>query len=174
MKGEAFVKMPRAVLESDAWHSLGINARRFVDFLMLEHMRHAGAKNGMLLAPRRQLGAAGIGSHFVSAAIEQTVSRGLVLVKRGRGRRPNIYALTWLPLFDGAMPDRPWSSPRLKTAKQQSLRTTADRQHHMLPNSSRNVRSDRQTAVATATDDCCSATVKRAAPSKNHDLTRQG
>ena len=53
---------------------------------MLEHMRHAGRKNGQLLAPRRQLEKAGIGAQHVSAAIEATVSRGLVLVKRGTGR----------------------------------------------------------------------------------------
>lgn len=174
MKGEAFVKMPRDLLESDAWRSLGINARRLVDFLMLEHMRHGGRKNGQLLAPRRQLEQAGIGSHYVSAAIEETVSQGLVLVKRGRGRRANIYALSWLPLFDGATPARPWSARAAKTAKQQSVQTTADQQHHMPPDSSRKARSDCRPAVAVAPNDCCSATVETAAPYKNHDLTRAG
>ena len=36
---EQFVKMPRALLQSDAWRSLGINERRLLDFLMLEQMR---------------------------------------------------------------------------------------------------------------------------------------
>ena len=70
MKGEQFVKLPRDLLQSAAWRSLGINARRFVDFLMIEHMRQGGKHNGFLLAPRRQLWDFGIGSHFVSDAIE--------------------------------------------------------------------------------------------------------
>jgi len=174
MRGEAFVKLPRHLIESDAWRSLGINARRFLDFLMVEHMRHAGRKNGQLLAPRRQLEAAGIGAHFVSAAIEDTVDRGLVLMKRGRGRQPSVYALAWLPLFDGTMPDHPWSSHSAKTAKRQSLRETAEQQHHVLPNSSRKGRSGCQSAVAKGSNDCSFATVGRAAPSKTHDLPRAG
>src|SRR5262249_26486349 len=118
-------------------------------------------KNGQLLAPRRQLEKAGIGAHFVSAAIEETVSLGLVLVKRGRGRRPNIYALSWLPLFDGSVLERPWAM-------------TAKQQHHMLLNSSHKASNDCQSAVATTPNDCCFATVETAAPSKNHDLTRTG
>ena len=62
---EAFVKLPRTLLESEAWRSLGINARRFLEFLMLEHMRHGGKKNGSLFAPRRQLERFGIGATSV-------------------------------------------------------------------------------------------------------------
>jgi hypothetical protein len=76
------------------------------------HMRHAGRKNGQLLAPRRQLEAVGIGAHPASSAIEDTASCGLVLMKRGGGRRPNLYALSWLPPFDGAIADRPRSAGR--------------------------------------------------------------
>jgi hypothetical protein len=128
-------------------------------------MRNGGRDNGWLLAPRRQLEQAGIGSHFISAAIEETVSLGPVLVKRSRGRQPNIYALTWLPLFDGSMPDHPWSARAAKAARQQPVRTTADQQHHMVLNSSRNARNGCRTAVATASNDCCSTTVETAAPS---------
>jgi hypothetical protein len=170
-KGQSWIWITRDILESGAWRSLSINARRFIDFLLIEHMKHGGRKNGQLLAPRRQLEDAGIGSHFVSAAIEETVSRGLVLVKHGRGRRPNIYALTWLPLFDGTVLHRPWSARPVKTAEEQSLQMTAEQQHHMLPNSSHSGRSDCQTAVTKAPNDCCFATVETAAPSKNHDLT---
>jgi hypothetical protein len=108
MKGEAFVKMPRAVLESSGWRSLGINARRFVDFLMIENMNKWGKENGHLLAPRRQLEEAGIGARHVSAAIGEAETCGFVDVKRGVGRRPSTYALTWLPLADGTEPSRRW------------------------------------------------------------------
>src|SRR5262249_34930956 len=55
-----FVPLPRELLETAAWRSLGINARRLLDFLMVEHMRHGGKRNGYLLAPRRQLAEFGI------------------------------------------------------------------------------------------------------------------
>jgi hypothetical protein len=96
-KGEAFVKLPRELLESAAWRALGINARRFIDFLMIEHMRHGGKANGALLAPREQLKRFGIGARHVSAAIEEAETLGLVDCLRGVGRSPNAYALTWLP-----------------------------------------------------------------------------
>jgi len=110
VKGEAFVKLPRDVLESASWRLLSINARRFLDFLMIEHMRHGGRRNGFLLAPYRQLYAFGIGAHFVNDAIEEVERAGLMDCKRGTGRRPNYYTLTWLPLADGAAPNNRWRS----------------------------------------------------------------
>jgi hypothetical protein len=109
MKGEAFVKLPRDVLASDSWRLLSINARRFIDFLMIEHMRQGGRRNGFLLAPQRQLYAFGIGEHFVTGAIAEAERAGLVDCKRGIGRRPSYYALTWLPLADGTAPSNRWS-----------------------------------------------------------------
>lgn len=100
MKGDdvQFVKLMRHVLESDGWRRLGINARRFIDFLMIEHMRKGGQQNGLLLAPRRELCEFGIGEHYVSDAISEAESAGLVVCTRGVGRRPSLYALTWLPI----------------------------------------------------------------------------
>jgi hypothetical protein len=109
VRGEAFVKLPREVLESAAWRGLGINGRRFVDFLMIEHMRHGGKRNGFLLAPQRQLYDFGIGSHFVAGAIAEVERVGLVECKRGTGRRPSYYTLTWLSLSDGTAPSNRWS-----------------------------------------------------------------
>jgi hypothetical protein len=145
MKGEAFVKLPRELLQSDAWRSLSINARRLIDTLMLEHMRHGGKRNGFLAAPRRQLERAGIHAHLVSGAIEEVERIGLVDCRRGSGRRPSVYALTWLPLSDGTEPRNRWRQcegiaagvsaarklaktrqrPPVATTKVQSLKTTA-------------------------------------------------
>jgi len=110
-RGEPFVMLPQHLLESEAWRSLSINARRFLDFLMLEHMRHSGQENGSLLAPRRQLEQHGIGARHISAAIEETKLLGLVDCKRGTGRRPSVYALTWLPLScAGTAPSSRWQA----------------------------------------------------------------
>lgn len=103
--GDTFVPLTRALLESPRYRALGINARRLIDFLALEHLKQGLARNGFLLAPRRHLEAAGIGARHVSLAIEEAVQAGLVSVKRGTGKRPSTYALTWLPM--GTAPGRP-------------------------------------------------------------------
>jgi hypothetical protein len=97
VKGQ-FIAIPRGVLESTGWKLLSINARRFLDFVMLEHLRHGGKCNGFLLAPRSQLVKYGIGSHYISAAIEEVENTGLIHCHRGTGRRPSVYGLAWLPL----------------------------------------------------------------------------
>jgi hypothetical protein len=94
---EPWVKVPRALLSSDAWRSLGINGRRFIDFLLLEHMGKAGTQNGKLKAPYRQLEAFGISTRHISAAIHEVESLGLVSCSRNGLRSANTYTLTWLP-----------------------------------------------------------------------------
>ena len=101
---EPFIMLPRKLLASRAWQALGINGRRFVDFLMIEHMRHGGRQNGFLVAPHRQLEEFGIGARLVSGAIEEAERLGLVDCRRGVGRRPSLFELTWLPPSDGAAP----------------------------------------------------------------------
>ena len=95
-----------------------------------------GAENGKLLAPRRQLEKAGIGARHVSPAIEETRSRGLVLVKRAGGRRPNTYALAWLPLFHGSTPDRRWLTRAAVTSEGKPQALTSHRIPQMLPKGS--------------------------------------
>lgn len=108
--GEPWVWMTRDLLKSDAWQSLGINERRFIDFLLVEHMRHAGKRNGELIAPWEQLKEAGIGLRLIGDVIATVDKVGLVDCKRGTGRRPSVYALTWLPLCDGTEPGNRWQS----------------------------------------------------------------
>jgi hypothetical protein len=122
MKSESFVKLYRELLESASWRQLSINARRLLDFLMIEHMRHGGKQNGFLQAPRRQLWDFGISAHFISDAIAEVERAGLVDCKRGIGRRPSTYSLTWLPLHDGAEPSYRW---RVASAKQHSKEMSA-------------------------------------------------
>ena len=54
--------------------ALGIGQLPLLEFLMIEHMRHGGKRNGLLLAPRRQLVEAGIRPHDISGAIEEVPS----------------------------------------------------------------------------------------------------
>ena len=90
---DQFVKMPRDLLESSAWRTLGINARRLLDFLMLEHMRHGGKRNGYLLAPRRQLEKFGIRPASVSPAIAELRNAGIIRYAPGIGRAPSMFTL---------------------------------------------------------------------------------
>jgi hypothetical protein len=110
--GEPWVWLTRELLISDAWRSQGINARRFVDFLLIEHMRHGGKDNGKLLAPYRQLGAFGIGDRRVSEAIAEAEEIGLVDCRRAGLRVATTYTLTWLPMHDGTTPSNRWREYR--------------------------------------------------------------
>jgi len=143
---EPFVMLPLSLVESAAFRSLSINGWRFIRFLMAEHMRHAGKANGLLLAPRRQLRAAGIGSHHVSPAIEETERLGLVDCRRGVGRQPSVYALTWLPMADGTEPSNRWRRV-VMSAEQHSLFMSAKQHSLVVPNGTHKGSSECQTAL---------------------------
>ena len=135
-KTEPFVMLPLSLLDCDAFRSLSINGWRFLRFLMIEQMRHAGKANGALLAPRRQLERAGIGARHVSPAIEECIQAGFVDCRRGVGRHPSSYALTWLPFGDGGAPSDRWRA--VATAEGKSLRITSEGKHLVLPKGSHN------------------------------------
>ena len=106
--GEPFIWLTQELLESDAWQSLGINARRFVDFLLLDHMGHAGRENGRLKATYDQLVAFGITRRLIGAAIGQAEKAGLVDSSKGGMRVPTTYALTFYALPDGTPASNKW------------------------------------------------------------------
>src|ERR1700680_2881613 len=105
---EQFIKLPREVLESEAFGSLGINAFRVVRFLMIEHMRRGGRQNGNLKAPCRQLVASGIAPRHVTAAIRDAEKSCLIACHRHGVRIATTYELTWLALHDGSAPSNAW------------------------------------------------------------------
>jgi len=106
--GEPYVWLTRDLLASDAWRSLGINARRFVEFLMIEHMNKGGQHNGKLKAPDRQLREFGIDARYVAGAIREAEERGLVDCLRGGMRVATLYGLTWLESHDAAPATNRW------------------------------------------------------------------
>jgi hypothetical protein len=83
---EPFVMLPRELLISRAWRTRSIHCIRLIDFLLVEHMAHAGRENGFLMATYDQLEAAGIGRRYIHEAITEAEQLGLILVERG-GRR---------------------------------------------------------------------------------------
>jgi hypothetical protein len=107
----------RELRTSDAWRSQGINVRRLIDFLLLEHMRHGGKRNGLLKAPYKQLVTFGLGSRHLADAIREAEELGLVdrrtaEVKRGSVLEPTLYGLTWLKLHDGTPASNRWRNYR--------------------------------------------------------------
>jgi len=99
-KGEPFVMLPRELICSKAWRERSINCIRLIDFLIVEHLNHAGKENGYLLATYDQLVKAGIGRRFVHPAITEAERLELIHVERG-GRRgfaspANKFTLTFL------------------------------------------------------------------------------
>jgi hypothetical protein len=162
-----FTKSYLDVLESDAWHYLGINARRFVDFLVIENMRRGGKQNGRLLAPRQQLEEFGIGARHISTAIDDVMRVGLVDCRRGVGRQPSLYTLTWLPLSDGTLPSDRWRSYSIASeGKSQSQFMTSEGKSLGYPKGSHKARSDFPSEAATARSDFPSDTARREAPYK--------
>ena len=84
--GEQFVSHSRAMRESPAWRSLSDNARRVLDRLEVEHMRHGGAENGALRCTYSDFARAGVRRASVALAIRQCVCLGFIEVTRQGGR----------------------------------------------------------------------------------------
>ena len=97
---------------SDAWRSLGINSRRFVEFLLLEHMAKGGQQNGKLKAPDRQLREFGVDARYVAGAIREAEELGLVDCLRSGMRVATLYRLTWLEGHDGTPATNQWRTYR--------------------------------------------------------------
>lgn len=84
------------MLQSSAWRALSINARRFLDFLELDHLSHGGAENGHLRATYDQLKTYGLTRSEIFSAIEETIALGFV--RRMQVHLPRVpmeYRLTY-------------------------------------------------------------------------------
>jgi hypothetical protein len=90
------------MLQSPTWRALGNAERMVLDRLEIEHMRHAGKKNGNLICTYRDLVRYGIRRMSIAPAIRNLVAAGLMEITH-QGRRspdrsdPAHYRLTYLP-----------------------------------------------------------------------------
>jgi hypothetical protein len=68
-----WIWLTREMMESPAWRALGtcegVNERRVVERLMLEHMAHAGTENGNLVVTYRDFEAYGVRYKSIKTAI---------------------------------------------------------------------------------------------------------
>ena len=114
--GAPWVWLTREMIESEAWGTLSLAARRLIDRVEIEHMDHAGTENGNLIVTYNDLVKFGLRRSSISGAIKETVERGLlVILEKGRrstgpDRWPTRYALGWLPLNDGTPAANRWKA----------------------------------------------------------------
>jgi hypothetical protein len=94
-----FVAHTVELRESPAWLALPDNARRVLDRLELELLRHSGFDNGELQCTYTDFVKAGFCRSHISLAIRQCVELGFIQVKQGtrsisKYRNRSLYRLT--------------------------------------------------------------------------------
>ena len=111
-KGEPFVWLTRELLTSPAWRNRSVNTIRLLDFLMVEHMNHAGTENGNLKATHEQLRAYGLSANSIRDAIEEAEFLGLIRFTRGgrwaSSNQPSLFRLTFQADRDDNPPTNQW------------------------------------------------------------------
>jgi hypothetical protein len=110
----AFIWFTLEMLQSPAWSMMPLSARRVVERVAIEHMKHGGTLNGSLVVTYDDFQKFGVRRKSIAPAIEKAVALGFLDVT-GRGfrsygiaRRPSTYALTWLPRCDGTPASNRW------------------------------------------------------------------
>mgnify|MGYP000856650200 CR=1 FL=1 len=99
---ESFISHTLAMRSSVAWARLPDHARRVLDRLELEHMRHRGGLNGRLPCTHDDFEAVGVPHKAVARAIRQCVTLGFVAItqqgtpSRSIYRNPTLYRLTYV------------------------------------------------------------------------------
>jgi len=90
------------MLESPAWRTLSLSARRVLDRIEIEHMNHGAAENGRLPVTYDDFMEFGIERHAINPAIRECEALGFIeITQRGRAgnadfRQPNVFRLTYL------------------------------------------------------------------------------
>jgi hypothetical protein len=105
---------PRRIemLESPAYRTLSLSARRVIDRIEIELAHHGGNDNGRLPVTYDDFRAYGMDRDAIGPGIREAVALGFIEVKRGRAgnaefRTPNKYRLTFRHV-DRARPTDEW------------------------------------------------------------------
>ena len=130
-RGEPFIWLTRELLEGAAWRSMGANTARLMNFLLIEHMNHAGTENGNLKATYDQLDEFGLTRGTISDAVDEAFFLGLIRLERG-GRwagtnQPSIYRLTFYADKYGAPATNEWKGKTPEAIDAWKADRTADR-----------------------------------------------
>jgi hypothetical protein len=116
---------PAELIMSEAWRALGINARRIVDRVLIEHIGQGGMANGELCVAYGDFEQHGASPNHIAAGIAEAEAAGvLVALRRGKhaGRNaPTFYRLTWMggwnKLREKIPPSNEWKSRTVADVK---------------------------------------------------------
>ena len=142
--GASWVWLTREFVASPAWRAQSRTAVKIVNFLMIEHMNHAGTENGNLKAPYDHLVTFGCSRRLLKEAISELQFLGLVEVTTKGGRwagtnQPSSYRLTWLTDRDNRPPTNEWEHVteeavaewcRNRRSRRKARRNRAGKQNH--------------------------------------------
>jgi hypothetical protein len=144
--GECWIAHTKDMRESLAWQLLPDNARRILDRLELEHMRHGAGENGKLPCTYSDFASAGIRRASVSLAIRQCVRLGFLKITNQGGRSisnqrwPSLYLLTYVTgCKSSPAPTHDWRSIKTTDDARQALATAAIERDHRTQPRPRNV-----------------------------------
>ena len=155
-----WIALTHDFLVSPALCSLSINARRALDRLILEHLRHGGTENGRLVCPYSDFESARVSRNLIADALDELSAMGFVQVTRGRAGdgtpHANRYRLTFTGSSDGLPATNEWKSVTKEQVKawRQSGRSKAKLRRTKMQNPARKTASPtaRKTARASGVE----------------------
>ena len=139
-----FVPHRLEMLQSLAWRSLSGTARRVLERLEIEHMLHAGQKNGRLICTYNDFAEHGIRRKSVAPAKRQLCATGFLEITQ-RGRRsadhgePARHRLTYLPTQNSGPSDE-WRD--IKPNAHQTLTQSTPRRRNALAQTGQKLRGE--------------------------------
>jgi hypothetical protein len=111
-----YVPHIRDLIDSPAWRTLSLSARRLLDRIELELLSHGGQDNGRLPVTFQQFVEYGMTRESVAPAIREAVALGLLkITRKGRAgnaefRLPNWFMLTYVAGRGMTRPTHEWRS----------------------------------------------------------------
>ncbi|MCB1469256.1 MAG: hypothetical protein KDK08_19430 [Rhizobiaceae bacterium] len=111
----------RDFLESAAFRSLSVNARKCLDRLIIEHISHNRLENGRLIVTHEQFIEYGVTGEYVGDALDELAYKGLLKAERGKAgngtAHPTIFTLTFDGRRDGLPATDEWKKCTLAEAR---------------------------------------------------------
>jgi hypothetical protein len=108
--GGQYVPHLRELIEAPAWRVLSLSARRLLNRVEIEHMRHGGQDNGKLPVTFDHFVEYGIDRHAIAPAMRECIALGLLVITQhgsagnAEHRAPNLFLLPYLQ----ATTDQKW------------------------------------------------------------------
>ncbi len=106
------------VLESNAYRSLSVNARRAIDRLIVENGRHNRLENGELRVSARQFHEWGVTKDCLTPAIRELEAKGLIVTRPGEATGVLLPPLIFRLTFYGTLDNPPTNDWRNWTSQQ--------------------------------------------------------